>query len=154
MFHGSVIALSAIGLVGSYHDLRFRRLPNWLSLTALILGLAAGWLMHGAAWSGMSLLHALAALLAGMVLFRLGVIGGGDAKFYAGLAAWLPIRYGALMIGATSVVGIVVLAGWLIWRRMAKSGAAMPAKHDDFSRLPYGVAIATGAVATYYFVLS
>jgi prepilin peptidase CpaA len=126
---------------------RQRRLPNWLCLAVLIAGLGTGYALHDASWAGSSALHALAALLVGMGLFALGMIGGGDAKFYAAMAGWFPLKLAIGLLGIVSAVGLVLLLAWLGWRRMTRTTA--PVAQGDFAKFPYGVAIAAGAVATF-----
>ena len=91
--------LAAIAVTGSYLDLRTRRLPNWLCLAGLVAGLAFGLAVGGWPAAAIALLHALIALIVGAGLFALGGIGGGDAKFYAALAAWFPLQAGARPAG-------------------------------------------------------
>lgn len=141
--------LLAIGLVGAYFDLRFRRLPNWLCLCALTGGLALGLAQHGPGWMGMSLLHALIALIGGMVLFTFRIIGGGDAKFYAGLAGWFPLKFGATMLAATALAGLVLSLVWLAFRPKPAAPVEDSEIAADFAKLPYGLAIAAGAIFTY-----
>lgn len=144
---GAAAALASIAITGAYLDLRYRRLPNWLCAIGLIAGLGLGYAAGGAAWFGMSALHACLALAAGMGLFAIGAIGGGDAKYYAALAAWFPLRYGALLIVSVSLAGLALLVVWLPLRRWRKDRGA-PAD-DAFRKLPYGVAIATGAILAF-----
>ena len=88
------LGLTVLLAIGAYTDVTARRLPNWLSLALLVTGLAfaatqGGWSAVG--WHGA---HAGIALLVGMALFATGGIGGGDAKFYTGLAAWFALTDG------------------------------------------------------------
>lgn len=135
-------ALAVMALIagaGAWLDWRFRRLPNWLALAAWVCGLGALMLIGGWEMAGSALLHSIVALLAGMVLFRFGLIGGGDAKFYAGMAAWFPLTRGFLLVGAFSLVGLVIAVFWLVRRKTRAAG--------DFGKVPYGVAIAFGSIA-------
>lgn len=113
-------------------------------ITALA-GLASGFAVGGFSWAGMSALHALLALAVGMGVFATGAIGGGDAKFYAAVAAWFPLGKAPLLLGTVSVAGLLLLIAWLPLRRHAMSGVSSPAPNDAFRKLPYGVAISTGA---------
>lgn len=138
--------LAAIAVTGSYLDLRTRRLPNWLCLAGLIAGLAFGLAAGGLTAAAIALLHALIALIVGAGLFALGGIGGGDAKFYAGLAAWFPLQAGLGLLVSVSLTGLLLLVAWLPYRqRMMRADGGM-AKDSDFRKLPYGVAIAVGAL--------
>ena len=141
--------LAAIGGVGAYLDIGTRRLPNWLCLIGLLAG--AGFSMIDGGWSLalMALLHALVALLVGMGLFAMRWIGGGDAKFYAALAAWFPVQAGLGLLVTVSLTGLLLLIAWLPYRRRLMRADGGLAKGSDFRKLPYGVAIAGGAVLAF-----
>ena len=75
------------------------------------------------------------------------------AEFYAGLAAWFPLREAPLLIGIVSLAGLVLLVCWLLWRRGRRRRPRSPFDQgsDVFDKLPYGVAIAAGAVIAFAF---
>jgi len=168
----SSVALCATALAAALHDVRTRRIPNGIAfagvLAALALRLAAG---PDAALEG--LLGALVGLAVGFALFALGVFGGGDGKFLMAVGAFLGHRQ---LLGAMLVIALVggVLAlfeaarrgvlgpalrrtGWTLlhlgtlgrmgWR---PSAAPATAAAEAFS-VPYGVAIAAGALITWFF---
>jgi prepilin peptidase CpaA len=137
--------LAAAGLAGSWLDFTRRRLPNWLCLVALIAGLAVAVVSGGMAALGAHSLHAFVALLVGMLLFALRVIGGGDAKFYAALAAWFPFAEGLRLFVSVALAGAVLTLFFIAYRK-AKGRPAFPKDPDLDERLPYGIAIATGAL--------
>jgi prepilin peptidase CpaA len=142
--------LVAIAAAGIWFDVRYRRLPNWLCLAALVAGLGFGAALGG--WSGVpwALLHALIALAVGIGLFALGAVGAGDAKFYASLAVWFRLEQAPLMLGLVSLAGLGLLIVWLPWQRRRRLRAAAPPDGNDlFDKLPYGVAIAIGAAAAF-----
>ncbi len=168
----SSVALCATALAAALHDVRTRRIPNGIAfagvLAALALRLAVG---PDAALEG--LLGALVGLAIGFALFALGVFGGGDGKFLMAVGAFLGHRQ---LLGAMLVIALVggVLAlfeaarrgvlgpalrrtGWTLlhlgtlgrmgWR---PSAAPATAAAEAFS-VPYGVAIAAGALITWFF---
>lgn len=130
-----LLALAGFAGAGAWLDWKRRRLPNALCAAAFACGL--GLAVAGSGWlaTGPALLHAALALAGGMVLFALGAIGGGDAKFYAALAGWFPLHEGARLLLLVSLCGLVlVLAMWPKWRR------------NDGEGVPMGVAIGGGAM--------
>ncbi|WP_264419801.1 prepilin peptidase [Novosphingobium sp. KCTC 2891] len=145
--------LALLGAVGMIFDVRWRRLPNWLSLLTMVSGLAVCVLTAAPDTNMLSTIashvaHGLVALVAGMVLFRLGAVGGGDAKFYAALAMWLPLSRAALFLGVTAGAGLVSLALWFLARRIA--GRRVAGRHGDAQgKFPFGVAIALGALGAF-----
>ena len=136
----------AIASVGAIIDVRHRRLPNLLCLALALSAGAALALTSGLPAVPWSLLHATIALVAGMILFRLGMIGGGDAKFYAAAACGVPLANGIELLGWTSVAGILLLAALTAVRML--SGRRL-SEMRGYS-MPYGVAIFLGFAATLF----
>ncbi|MDE2561354.1 MAG: prepilin peptidase [Sphingomonadales bacterium] len=137
--------LVVLCLVGAWLDTRYRRLPNWLSLLALVSGLVASVVLTGFGAIGSHLLHSLVILVIGMALFRFGLIGGGDAKFYTGIAAWFSLAQAPRLLLSISLSGLVLLIAWFVWRRLAGKRVRKGAEAGE-DKFPYGVAIAAGAI--------
>jgi prepilin peptidase CpaA len=135
--------------IAAYMDFRHRQLPNLLCLSVLGTGIVSGIITHDMTWVGLSLAHAALALLFGIALFAGAVIGGGDAKFYAAVAAWLPLKYGFLMLGAVAVFGFVLALAWFPLRARIAAMAPDPETAKGFTKVPFGLAIAAGGWFTY-----
>lgn len=131
--------------VGSWTDLRQRKIPNWLCLVNAAVGLT--WMLYVAGWSGvgMAALHVLLALVIGMVLTAFGVVGAGDAKFYASMAAWLPPGRAIWLLVSVALAGLILLLAFMLWRFVRRRNARPDAK-SDFAKLPYGLAIGAGGL--------
>lgn len=151
MPHPALWPALILAVFGAVLDMRERRLPNWLC-AALALASGAGLVLSdGAALLPWALLHAAVALLIGMALFALGAIGGGDAKFYSAVALAIPATSVArpmALLGWTSLAGLLLLAGMMIWRRTRKSPASKGLLKGW--EVPYGVAIASGFIFTLF----
>ena len=128
-------------------DLRRFRIPNrdpLLLLAAFAVSATAqppagGWAAHLAAGA--------AVFAAGAVLFRLGVWGGGDVKLLAGVALWCGFAGLGLVLGVMALAGgVLALAALAVGRAR---GTAAAGEH-----LPYGLAIAAGAVAWWWEALA
>ena len=142
--------LAGSGLYAAWSDLQHRRLPNWLAGLVAAGGLAVTAGQSGPAPTASAALHALAAFLIGLAIYSRGAIGGGDIKYYAAVAAWFPLSLALRLLGWVSLAGLVLALGWLLWQRLgwrrlagASTGRAAPSDHD---KLPFGVAIAAGAL--------
>lgn len=139
----------ALAALGALFDFRTRRLPNRLCAALAIAGIAGLGLSQGAGVLPWALLHAAAALVVGMVLFRLGAIGGGDAKFYAAAACAVPgspIIGPLALLGWTSAAGLALLLAMLAGRVAGKkTGRGGLLKGWE---VPYGAAIAAGFAIT------
>lgn len=158
---GALIGLLA---VASAIDLRTRRIPNALVTSGALLGLglqaalpAGRGLFDAFAPGGIGLSAALLAgvvlLAAGMLLWRAGLFGAGDAKLlaalgpYVGPAGVLPVLLYTLLAGG--VLALIASAWrhanrWPAWRAACAPRAAGPAAP---ARLPYALAISAGALA-------
>ncbi|HTH61595.1 MAG TPA: prepilin peptidase [Paraburkholderia sp.] len=143
---------TALLLTLAWFDVAQRRLPGKLvgALVVLYFVMAAS-----ARVSPMSIAThigvALIALAAGTALFAAGMLGGGDVKFAAAVFLWAGAKFALPAFVLISVAGlavtlVAVTAGWLV--RVAPSGAmARVASPWAATRgVPYGVAIALGAL--------
>ena len=96
---------------------------------------------------------ALAVLLVGMGLFALGWLGGGDVKLIAAAALWLGAGHVLTFLTYTALAGGVLAVLVLLFRR-SELPAALQRRawavrlHAPETGLPYGVAIAAGALLT------
>ncbi|WP_340587353.1 A24 family peptidase [Erythrobacter alti] len=137
----SLTLLVILAGAGAASDLVSRKIPNWLNLLILVVGVIL--LIVTASWSGVwpHLLHFAIALAASLILFKFGMWGGGDAKFYSALAVWFPLTAAPLLALFVAVSGVAVLLLMAIWSKFKS--------RPNWSReLPYGAAIASGAIIT------
>lgn len=143
-------------VVAAVTDLRQFRIPNWLTLPLLPLGLlyhiSVGGL-DGVMASGMGALVGFTLLFP---LYLTGGMGAGDVKLMAGLGAWLKttptlevLVISCLFAGAYALVLLVVN------RRPSQSKAAHVARRVEagvasadrrIRLIPFGVMIAAGLV--------
>jgi prepilin peptidase CpaA len=138
----------ALAAAGAAWDIKARRIPNWVCLLLALAALAYAWGAAGQSGLLWGAAHAAIALVVGVVLFAWGVIGGGDAKFYAAAALAIPLQQGLTLLGWTSAAGLVLLVVIVIGNRLfAKIRKSL--KQLRKMEIPYGVAIAAGfALAT------
>lgn len=100
-----------LSLAAGWTDLRSRRIPNWLTVPGLLIGVAANTVLSG--WSGLkaALLGALVglALLLPFVLLR--SLGAGDWKLAGALGAFTgPGALVDLLLGSVLVAGVMAVA--------------------------------------------
>jgi prepilin peptidase CpaA len=140
---------AAVASLAAVLDVRWRRIPNWLTLTALVAGLLIQVLRAGP--DGILVGLGGAALGMGVLLpfYMIHTVGAGDVKLLGALGALVGPQalvsiaiYGALVGGAISIVmlgrrGRLQASIYEIMTRptrLTRSGATAP----------YGVAIASG----------
>jgi prepilin peptidase CpaA len=154
--HLIVASILPLGLIlAAVRDATSYTIPNWLSASlalaflpaALILGLSPLVI-------GISLGVGFCGLVAGVAMFALGWIGGGDAKLFAAASVWLGLTAVAPFLAWTGVAGGALAVSLLLLRRTpvanliagpAWVGRLLEPKGD----VPYGVAIAVGALAAF-----
>jgi prepilin peptidase CpaA len=111
------VTLSLVVLIAAFTDLKSRRIPNWLTLPALPVGLAAQTVYGDGFWQG--LFGALGGFVALFALFAVGAGGAGDVKLFAVVGSFVGIRNLApvfvlvALIGGVAAVIVSVRAGAL-----------------------------------------
>jgi prepilin peptidase CpaA len=157
------VLLSAASL-----DLRHRRIPNSVTVGGASAALVIGALVEGglptSAFAGM-----LVGLVVSFPFFAFGIVGAGDAKLFAavgaflGPAALLPAAlYGGIAGGVLAVIGatrrgVIIpvllgckdLASYLL--TLGRRGERPTMATTGSSTIPFGVAIAAGALAAWFF---
>ena len=105
------VPLLALVATAAVTDLRARRIPNWLTLTVTLAGLAQSLTPWGVTTFSHSLFGLLAGFVATFVLYILGGRGAGDVKLTAGIGAWLGPKAVLLVLIAAAVVSLVMVVG-------------------------------------------
>lgn len=112
-----------LSLIAGWTDWRSRRIPNWLTVPGLVVGVALSTVLGG--WSGLkdSLLGiglAFALLLPFWLLLK--SLGAGDLKFAAALGAYTgPGRLIDILIGSVFVAGVMAMALVIYKRRFLET---------------------------------
>jgi prepilin peptidase CpaA len=160
--HDGAVLLLAIA--GAVTDLRTRRIPNRLTVTAMAAGLLLG--IGAQAWGGLwQASSGVVIAFALLVLpFALGLVGAGDVKFLMAFGAFLgPLRTVEAFLWATAAGGLLavavlgvthrgrarVLTSWIQFKNFIYTrdpSVLKPATHSDTIAVPYGLALALGAV--------
>lgn len=151
------VAFILIVVAAALSDLARLTIPNVLpgALVLLFLGAALAtpvpvrWESHlGAAFLVFGI---------GLVVFRFGLMGGGDVKFWSAIAFWSGLELLPLQVVATALSGGVLALALVAVRRvlvMVGNVTASGGSHGRFpkvllqgSPVPYGFAISAGAFA-------
>lgn len=160
MLHALQIALLLIFpvlvTVGALRDLTSFIIPNWISL-ALIGGFVPAGLAMGLGPAELGTHAGLGALglMLGMGMFAAGWIGGGDAKLFAAAALWLGwpacVSYVAFtgLAGGGLALGLLALRSAWVRPYVMHGPAWFGRLAAPGENVPYGVAIAVGALAAF-----
>jgi prepilin peptidase CpaA len=152
------LSLLTLLLIGAFTDLRSRRIDNRIGL-GLILLFALHQLLAASApppWRSVAI--GIGMLVVGIIIWRRGLIGGGDAKLLAVMAMWAGPTEVVGFLVATSLAGgvLALLTLWyrhIGWAYLAPlrttmgqiAASRLPTVGIGISAgLPYGVAIAAG----------
>ncbi len=147
-------------------DIRWRRIPNWLTGPAILLGIGMQTFMNhldGFLFSLEGMAIGLGLLL---ILYVLGWIGAGDVKLYAAVGSFLgpfqTISAAFLIAFAGGLMAILVLGFHQGWKRtggwlwslfqtlfLSRSMKAL-APANNVPTLPYAVAICVGTIGSYW----
>jgi prepilin peptidase CpaA len=154
------LVFTALLVAAAVGDIRTRRIPNKLVLSIGLLGIvyaiASKPVIPGAFQGVGGILIGLGCWLP---FYALGWVGAGDVKLFAAAGAWLgPMRAleGAII---AALAGAILALVWMVRSRGVKEtaetlaiAAGSPAvlspadARSRRSKLPYGVAIALGAI--------
>jgi prepilin peptidase CpaA len=136
-----LVFLTAVALV----DLRTRRIPNGLVLTAALTGLLLNLWQAGAHGAVISALGASAGLGAFLPFYVAGGFGAGDVKAMGAIGAFVGVKGVLLAAGWTLLVGGIGALGVLaaVWWR-ARAEGSWQLSRATRHRFPYGLAIAGG----------
>ncbi|HTS61768.1 MAG TPA: A24 family peptidase [Candidatus Acidoferrales bacterium] len=165
----------AIVLGAAVYDVRYRRIPNWLTLSGVVLGVLLNAFLYptgsGSIFGVTGVLFALKGMLLGfavyLLLYVLRAMGAGDVKLMAAVGAivgwedWFGIFILTALIGGMMSIILVVARGRLrrtlfnvgfILSEM-KSGRPAYLKNEELDvkskkslGLPHGAVIAVGCI--------
>jgi prepilin peptidase CpaA len=160
----TVLAVFLLTSIAVYTDLRWRLIPNRLTLPAVVLGLLVntlgnGW--HGALISVLGLFVGIGLLI---LPFAVGKMGGGDVKLMGAIGAWLGsyavvniALYSAIAGGLIALIlavkdkrlGVTMKKVWILTKcvflyRAPEAGSVL---FEKSIAMPYGVAIGLGVLS-------
>src|SRR6267378_1290852 len=97
------VTLSLVVLIAAFTDLKSRRIPNWLTLPALPIGILAQAVYGDGLWQG--LLGALGGFIALFALFAVGAGGAGDVKLFTVVGSFVGIRNLLVVFVLVAIIG-------------------------------------------------
>lgn len=160
-----LILVLLVAALAGFWDWRWRRIPNWLTVSALIAGVAANTALSGLAGLKTSLLGAGLGLLVLLPFVFLRSLGAGDWKLAGALGAcvgWRDLL--GLLIWSMFVAGLMAVVLIIYKRRVLETlrnmarmlaalltfhlpGAEVSLDNPRALKIPYGVALALTTVA-------
>ncbi len=160
--------LALVVIVAGVFDYRFRRVPNWLTLSAVLVGIGLNSFLFRTPGLWLSFKGLGLALLIYVPLYLLRAVGGGDVKLMAAVGAiagpanWLAIMVITSIFGGIAAIVLVALKHrfrrtlkniWVILTSLAhgeapfESSPQLDVRSEQAVRLPHAVVIAFGTIA-------
>ncbi len=157
---GPWILAVLVAMVAGFLDWRYRRIPNWLTVSGLAAGVAANTIL--CRWPGLktALLGTLLALALLLPFVLVRSLGAGDWKLAGALGACLgPRQLLSVLMGTIVVAGVMALAV-VIWKGRLKQtllniahllaafvslrmpGPEVSLNDPQSTKIPFGVAMA------------
>ena len=151
-----VLVFPALVITAALRDVTSYTIPNWISLS-LIAAFPVAALAQGVPLATLGLCFAIGAagLVAGMAMFAVRWIGGGDAKLFAAAALWLGwpaiVTYAAItgLAGGALAMALLALRSPLIRPYILNGPAWFVRLAEPGESVPYGVAICVGALVAF-----
>jgi prepilin peptidase CpaA len=162
-----ILALTFVA-VAAWIDWRSRRIPNWLTVPALFVGLLFNTVAGGCPGAWSALLGTLLMLAVLLPFVHLRAMGAGDWKLMGALGSFLgPVLVFLVFVGTIFVTGLMaavqvirlkrvrttlVNMGELVWGLLVYGLAPHPVIRLDNPHqlsLPYGVAVAAATALCY-----
>lgn len=158
-----------VGLIATVTDFWKRKIYNWLTLPAILAGLGLSLWQQGLAGLGQSCLGLLLGGGVFMVLGLMGMMAGGDIKLAAAMGALIGWKLTLSALYYAAILGGIFALLWAaahgtLWPTLKRVGRALYAAvapgmkpeaelaHSETEPMPYGVAIAWGAIATLFWL--
>jgi prepilin peptidase CpaA len=159
---GVLFFLTAVLILAAVQDVRFRKIPNWLTIPAALAAVLCHTLIKGGEGLLFSLSGALVGIAVMIVPYILGGMGAGDAKLMGTIGAILGARgvfnaflfvaliggvYALIVLISNGLAKNVISRYWLMLKTLAASRKFVylpPTRAEEKPRLRYGIAIALG----------
>lgn len=162
------VVLALVVLVAAIYDIRYRRIPNWLTLSSLLIGFGLNWFLFEMSGLRMAAFGLGLAFLIYFPLYLLRGMGAGDVKLMGaigsivGPANWFGIFVLSSILGGLIAVVLVVFKGRLrktfanvgfMLKEMLSLRAPymkkeeLDVKNPRAATLPHGLVIALGSIS-------
>ncbi|MDX1737704.1 MAG: prepilin peptidase [Alphaproteobacteria bacterium] len=152
LFYFCIIQFIGLCLAAALNDIKYFKIPNTLVLFGGLLFIPTAFISLSADMVIDHLILAGIVLVVCFIVFAFGIFGAGDAKFLSVAALWSgPEFFPLLLIVMALVGGVMASVQFLRSRYEIKFNLGMldirRLEEIQNLKLPYGVAIATGAVS-------
>ena len=159
--------VAVLALTAGITDLRYRKIPNWLTYPAIPIAILLHWIIAGGHAALLSMAGVAIGLSVLLPFVLLGGLGGGDWKLMGALGAFFePRRLIPVLILTVMINGIMALVLVLWKKRVAQTarnvgritaamfkfrapGSDLTIDNSEAEKVPFGIA---AAIATLLYV--
>ena len=163
------LTLTFVFIIAAASDIRFHKIPNWLTFPAMAIGVFSHTGFKGLDGFIFSISGLVVGIAVLMIPYLFGGTGAGDVKLMGAVGAFLGAKGVFIAFLATSIVGgiyaIALLAFYGYLKEALKRYLAIlktfiftqkfiyvpPSKGEEKPKLRYGVAIALGTIISIVF---
>ena len=153
-----------LAAAAGWTDWRYRRIPNWLTVPGLVLGVAVNSLVWGWPGAKSSLLGAILGLALLLPFVMVRSLGAGDWKLVGALGAFLgPQHLIAVLFGAILIAGAMASVMVIRQKRVRQTlrnvgrmlaafftlhlpGPDLSLDNPEALKVPFGVAVAVAVI--------
>ena len=146
-YFANLTLISVLLVVALFYDLKWRRVPNWLVLISLFLGLTLSVASNSLNGAWFSLLGLLVGLVFFLPPYLFGWLGAGDVKLFCALGVLLGPWGTVLAALYTALAGGVVVVCWAAYQiRYVEARQCNVANILAMKNCPYVLAIFVGSL--------
>ena len=161
------ILAAAFALTAGITDLRYRKIPNWLTYPAIPIAILLHWRIAGGHAALLSLGGAAVGLCILLPFVLLGGLGGGDWKLVGGLGAFFEVRRLVPVLLLTLMINGIMALALVLWKKRVGQtfrnlgrmmaaifkfhlpGPELNIDNTEAQKVPFGIA---AAIATLLYV--
>jgi prepilin peptidase CpaA len=114
------LILAALVMTAAISDLRSRRIPNWLSLSGVVAGIALNTFLFELPGFEKALAGMATAFGVYFLLYLVRAMGAGDVKLMAAVGAFVGPGNWLVIFLITALVGGIIALGFLAWRKRVR----------------------------------
>jgi prepilin peptidase CpaA len=150
-----VLVAAALIILAAIYDVLTMTIPNWLTLTIAGLFVVAVPFLGFDPWPiAMHFAAGFLILAIGIGMFAAGWVGGGDVKLAAATSLWVGFGLMIEYLFIAAIFGGILTVFIIVMRRLPLPAAAqridwIERLHNPANGVPYGVALAIGAVLVF-----
>ena len=147
---GQIILLLVVSIFGAAYDLKYRKIPNWLTFGTFLLVLIVN-VIH---FEIGKIINCVLGFVLGIAIlfvpYVLKWMGAGDAKLLGAIGSIVGFKQVLIVFFYSAIAGLFLAIIWLIFlperiKFLVTTGQILPSV-DNKQKLPYGIAITLGTI--------